>query len=273
LIRIWDDVSPYLTDLFNWFVNDALPAIGSAISWFMDNVASPLIDLLKGIWEAVKPALESLYNWFIKDGLPAIKQIASDLWEKVLKPLAQLLADIWDKYAKPPLEALAKFFREEGPAIGKFIGDTIGKALDALLGVIKSVVDWVGQAIAKIRELLNLQGPMETMNQNAQKFGMGQMRGMAGGGSFGAGSWSLVGEKGPELVHWGDSGSVFPTSLSQAISGLMAAPAPAYAPASSYAYDNRQWDQSQFTNNFYGVPGSSEVMRRMAILRAMGRLR
>ena len=275
VIRIWTDVSPYLTDLFNWFVNDALPAIGSAIDWFVKNVATPLIDLLKGLWEVVRPALESLYNWFIKDGLPAIKQIATDLWEKVLKPLAELLRDIWEKYAKPALEALAKFFREEGPKIGQFISDTIGKALDVLLGVVKGIVDWVGQAIQKIRELLGLQGPVATMNAEVDKLSSSGLNipGHAAGGTAAAGEWSWVGERGPELVHWGQSANIFPAGLSQAISGLMAAPAPAYAQAGSYATDQRSWDQSQFTNNFYGVPGSSEVMRRMAILRAMGRLR
>lgn len=280
IIRIWTDVSPFLTDLFNWFVNDALPAIGSAIDWFAKNVVTPVIDLLKGLWEAVRPALESLYNWFIKDGLPAIKQIATDLWEKVLKPLAQLLADIWDKYAKPGLEALAKFFNENGAEIGRIVGDVIGGAFNAILTIIKEVVNWAGQAIDKLRELLSFGASGGTPGQPFNLGALGAFTflpstfpGHAFGGSAAAGSWSWTGERGPELVHWGQSANIFPAGLSQAISGLMAAPAPAYASAGSYATDQRSWDQSQFTNNFYGVPGSSEVMRRMAILRALGRLR
>jgi phage-related protein len=275
VIRIWTDVSPFLTELFNWFVNDALPAIGGTIDWFVKNVATPLIDLLKGLWEVVRPALESLFNWFVKDGLPAIKQIATDLWEKVLKPLAELLRDLWEKFAKPGLEALAKFFREEGPKIGQFISETIGKAFDALLTVVRAIVDWVGQAIAKIRELLGLQGPMGVMSAEADKLSRSGLNipGRDSGGPGVAGQAYMIGRGAqPELFMPSSSGQFFP-NFNRIVSSLMAQPAPAYAPASSYATNTYNNQQSMGDIVMNGVQGTSDAMRRYALLRAMGRVR
>ncbi len=156
LMGIWDKVQPVLYNLLQWFVQKGLPDIISGLQWFKEHVLDPVIDLLSRLWEFVKPALEALAKWFITDGLPGIISIAKELYEKVLTPIVELLRDLWTKYAEPALAALGKWFSEEAPKVGKWIQDNIIVHLNELIETVKKIIDWVGQAIAKLREFLGL---------------------------------------------------------------------------------------------------------------------
>lgn len=293
LIRIWNDVSPYLTDLFNWFVNDALPTIGGVLNDFRINVVQPVIDILASLWgNLVKPALENLYNWFVNDGMPKIKEIAKDLWENVLKKLVELLEGIWQK-VRPGLEGLAKWFQDNGPLISQVISNTIIQTLNTLLTVIKDIIRFADDAIAKVQELLKTGGAYPGVQQNAAvvqkglasgQFSIGQVITSAlnaisselfhdYAGPYSANQPYLVGKGAqPELFVPNSSGFAFPNADSL-MSGLMAQASPAYAPASSYAYNTYNNQQSMGDIMFNGVQGTDDAMRRYALLRAMGRVR
>lgn len=291
LVRIWTDVSPYLMELYNWFVTDAFPFVGQVITDFQTNIAEPFIGILSGLWSAVQPALSTLYDWFVNTGLPKVKEIVNDLWQNILKPLVSLLENIW-KTVSPGLQAVANFFIQNGPEIGRIIGVVIGGAFEALLTIIQSVIGWIGQAISKLNELLGLQNKASAFNPNGYgplpgvlfaggtgtSVGQGLQRnampkGFADGGAFGPGTF-WTGEHGPELVTTNQSGFIFPNGVSQMLSGMMAQAAPAFAPASSYAYNNT-YNQQQSMGDVVlnGVQGTDDAIRRYALLRAMGRVR
>lgn len=293
LIRIWNDVSPYLTYLFDWFVNDALPTIGGVIDSFKINVLEPVIKVLAGIWEAIRPGLEKFYNWFVTEGLPKVQAVVTDLWQNVFVKLFDLLKGAWEQ-VRPGLEGIAKFFADNGPQISFIVGVVLAGSFAILLQIVKSLVDWLSQAIENIRkfsEAANIaqqKGYYNPATGEMEKYAGGTIgaavlsnlfpngvptKPRALGGPFSAGDMLKVGEGGPELVSFGQPGFVFPNAMSQMLSGLMAQASPAYAPASSYAYNTYNNQQSMGDVNLYGVQGTDDAMRRYALLRAMGRVR
>jgi TP901 family phage tail tape measure protein len=71
-VEIWTFVEPYLTNFYNWFMVDALPAVKG----YLDEHIFPLIEnftgLISDIWTLTEPHLQKLYEWFMVTALPAI---------------------------------------------------------------------------------------------------------------------------------------------------------------------------------------------------------
>jgi hypothetical protein len=91
--------------------------------------------------------------------------------------------------------------------------------------------------------------------------------GGATGGMFSKGLMK-VGERGEELIFNATKTGVIPHDLTAALTSLtqvLAQPSP--MPVMAGNYDNSQSSQ---TNNFYGVQGANDVVKRMAALRGRG---
>jgi TP901 family phage tail tape measure protein len=135
---IQDNVLPVLGKVFDWFVNDALPAIVN----FVIGVAIPgigkLFEWLGTVWESVRPALEAIFNWFVTEALPAIVDFVQNIVIPAIQYFIHWLGVIWEKI-KPGLKALADWFIQDAlPSIVNFIQNTV-------IPGIQRFIDFLGQ--------------------------------------------------------------------------------------------------------------------------------
>lgn len=202
---IWATVSPALGNLGNWFLNDVLPLMGQTIQEVFMPAIQLVVDILTDIWEIVGPPLGELANWFTATALPAITDFLSGTVVPILSGFIDLLRGIWDA-VRPGLESLFNWLRDR---------------LAEVVGFIQSVIDAWNRLTGQL-------GAWGGVGANANVIGQGLQNGQwnagdvigaawgairsefgfAEGGLFPANQPILVGERGPEIVNFGRSGSV-----------------------------------------------------------------
>lgn len=139
LTRIWTDVSPFLLQLLDWFVNSGLPAIVGGVLL----VAMPVIgffkDAIAQIWTAVQPALSSLYDWFVITALPAIINFLNTTVTPAIEDFFGFIADVWTAI-QPGLQSFLDWFTITAlPAIINFITTTVVPAVEGIFNFISGV--------------------------------------------------------------------------------------------------------------------------------------
>jgi len=205
----WEDtIKPALEALYNWFVNDAMPAIVSFIETTVMPVVEGFINILKGIWETIQPGLQAVYDWFVANGLPVI-QGAIDVVVGVLNSFIDGLKFIWDTVS-PGLNALKDGLNTVFGWIKTNIIDPIGSAFQDLFEWINDVLAKLGLVQTEARNTQQIASDAVSANGSGISYGGVTAPGKAAGGPVDAGSAYTVGEFGPELFIPATSGQIVP---------------------------------------------------------------
>lgn len=177
------------------------------------------------------------------------------------------------------LSTLGTFLRDTFLAPFVTIFNSVLGALEtlirnALIGI-ATIAASLAQTMSGIPELSGIAGHTALLAvdaaREAAKFKITRLGipGAAEGGTFGPGLLR-VGERGQEIISAASRVSVFPNSVVRgldALASVMASPAPYMSPSMVTNNSSSSYDQSM-VNNFYGVRGSNDVMRRLSIARA-----
>lgn len=143
LIKIWNDVSPFLVQLADWFLNTILPAIVGFITETVIPTVQTFIETLSAIWTKIQPGLTELYNWFITTALPGIIDFVKGPVTTVFNTFIGVLSGIWGA-VKGGLE----LFKNNIDAIFSWIHDhVIQPFLDIINGIINTIND-IGNRIS-----------------------------------------------------------------------------------------------------------------------------
>ncbi len=172
LDEIWafirDNIIPIIKKAYNW-LKIKIPEAFEAVKSFWNSTLKPALDELWAfVRDNVIPIIEDAVDW-LKVQIPEAFKVFKRQWEEILKPA---LEAIW-KFIKDPLivwftklwswiaekvpeafEVLKAWWARNGEAIISGIAGGIGMITQAL----RDVVEWVGKAIAALKELLGLQG-------------------------------------------------------------------------------------------------------------------
>lgn len=155
--------------------------------------------------------------------------------------------------------------------IVNFVGGLVGRIRGAFDSITSAIRNALQPAIDFINRITDFRPPSWAGGGGSRGFGF------ATGGDFPAHTLMTVGERGPELVSFGQSGHVFSNQvsnlLSSVASGMFAQPMPSYAYGGNSAYNTYNQQQSMGDINFQGVQGTDDAMRRYALLKALGRVR
>lgn len=104
---------------------------------------------------AVKPAFETLVTW-LKTTIPIAIEKMSELWTGTLQPALEQVAEFIRDSVIPVIQNIVTWLQENIPAAvetAKGILQGLKQTFNDILGAIKSVVDWVGRFIDKIRNI------------------------------------------------------------------------------------------------------------------------
>lgn len=156
-----------------------------------------------------------------------------------------------------------------------FVNSIVGKVrsafesiTNAIKGALQPVVDFIQNIINKINEITNWMNGHQNMTPPSQSqfYPSGDFTGVHAPGTYVVGTGAQ-----PQLFTASKPMFGIP-NIDQVLANVMPQPAPAYAPASSYATTTYNQQQSMGDININGVQGADDAIRRMALLRATGRL-
>lgn len=141
------EVMPMFQNLMDWvlahmpeikeFTSNAFKVIGEAVKIAWDIFANYLL-----------PIFESIFNW-VKSNWPIISgiietafKVVKSVWDNILEPVLLVLMDVFGEI----FDIVEKNF----PAIQKTVETVfgaVGKAIEGVFGVFKTLIDWVGKAL------------------------------------------------------------------------------------------------------------------------------
>lgn len=150
LAGIWEFVSPALTNLGNWFINDVLPATESLILNGVIPALQSLADFLVGLWETVSPHLEALANWFLYDALPAVQTFISGTIIPAIEQFINVLTKIWNDVS-PFLIRLADWFLNSVlPTILSYINGLVIPGIQAFIDILVSIWNTIAPTLEQL---------------------------------------------------------------------------------------------------------------------------
>lgn len=187
-------------------------SLGAVFTWLYEYVIKPVWAGIKWyiglVWEGLKIIFTAIKN-FVRDVLgPIFKWV----YEKVIKPvwdgIKSTISSVWEKGIKPIFTAL-----------GNFITDTVAPAFKKGVDIIKGFWENLKEiALAPVNFIIGTvynKGIVGTFNNVAKAIGskanlkeIPEIRFRAKGGYTPRG-WTMVGEKGPELVNFASPGMVY----------------------------------------------------------------
>jgi hypothetical protein len=144
LSQLWSIVAPALTNLANWFLNDAIPQIVAIIQNSILPIIGSLIEFLTNLWINTEPFLIQLYDWFYNTALPAIMNFISTVVLPGIQILIDALGRIWNDVAPFLLQLWDWFLYTGMPLIVSFIED-----------VVMPVIQWLIDLLIDIWELVS----------------------------------------------------------------------------------------------------------------------
>lgn len=132
----WAEIKPALDAMYNWFVNEGLPAIRNFIDTSVRPALEAFFNFLANTWTAISPGLQSLYNWFTTEALPGILSFITETALPAVGDFIDTLTQIWTDVS-PYLTDFWNWFMNDGmPTIMQFIED-------AYLNYISPFVGWL----------------------------------------------------------------------------------------------------------------------------------
>lgn len=216
-----------LEEAFNK-VKDVVTPIPELIAAIFTNDKSKMMDLLINKFNLSWQEADSFANK-VNELKEKIDKLAEKIGTKVKDKLAELATKIWEnrhEIAEFILKIidfgieLMDWIDENGPAIKEFTKDVV-KDLSEVLGVVGSIVDGVKALIEQFKRYFYWSDKMKNEGSWLSIFGISgnselskpKLReNYAEGTNFATGGWSLVGEKGPELINLPRGSQVFTAS-------------------------------------------------------------
>lgn len=222
------------------------------IRWFVDTVLTPLIQQFDDLWNALlgennaESFASKIANFFTGEGEGTLKAILSSIatWVKAT-------------IANPFIGA----FNSVIEAIENFINNTIIKAMHDIANILYSLLDAVGQGGSDIGQKLR------AFQNSSVSFGT--IPYLEKGGLYGKGMFAS-GEKGVEVGMAAQPFAMFSNRFVKAIdlfANVMAKPMPFPVLTGGGTTNYNNSNDSQ-VNNFYGVKGTEDAARRVAMMRA-----
>lgn len=145
--QIGVELMPMFQNLMDWVLAH-MPEIRE----FASNAFKVIGDAVMVVWgifaNYLLPIMESIFKW-VKDNWPIISaviktafEVIKTVWETVLSPVLGLL---WDAF-----KAVVDFIADNFPGMQKTVETIfggIGKAVEGVFGIFKTLIDWVGKAV------------------------------------------------------------------------------------------------------------------------------
>jgi hypothetical protein len=145
--QIGVEVMPMFQNLMDWvlahmpeikeFTSNAFKVIGEAVKIAWDIFANYLL-----------PVFDAILGW-VKDNWPLISgiiktafEVIKTVWDNILSPV---LGFVWDAFKK-----VTDFISDNFPGMQKTVETVfggIGKAVEGVFGIFKTLIDWVGKAL------------------------------------------------------------------------------------------------------------------------------
>lgn len=237
-----------ITDIVNWLTNP--------------DTEGGLVNTFKALPQTIKDTIGDLKTWFDTEifgpvrawvtgeeggGLPGIITSIVDSFATLPTKIGDVLKAIGGKVFDSLIPPIVQVFNSMIEIINKMLNDIEGVGWAVLSAITRQPMPAKHNFIGLLSAPAN---PFATAAATGGMFGPGLLR---------------VGEMGEEFIAGAQRTAVFPNSFVQAMdrmSNVMAQPAPMPIMSSSTA------DSHDMTNNFYGVDGGQDVMRRLSTLRA-----
>lgn len=221
------------------------------IEWFNDNVVTPAVGWFNDLFKALFDVTNSesfagkAWNFWMGSGEGTLQGIITNFGNWVKAAIANPF--------------IAGFNAVIG-AIETFINSTIIKAMNDLASVFYSLIDAVGQGGSEIGQKLRA-------FSNTQ-VSFGRIPALAKGGILGSGAFQ-AGEHGREIGMSAAPFAMFSNKFVKAIdlfANTVAKPMPLPITGGGNYTTNNSSDSQ--VNNFYGVSGTDDAARRIAMMRA-----
>jgi TP901 family phage tail tape measure protein len=218
--KAWDDIKKYGLAILNDFIAIFKSLWNIFVNWFAGSLAAILqffTNSFKAIWDAGKTIFKAFITW-LKDNWTTLwntmKTILSDGWSGLssfFKNGFKGLKTIWDTF----WGGLSKTFTDMWTGI-KSVATAAWSGLKGIFTAgandVRDVLNWFIDAVNKIPGVPNIPkipkfgGGGSSKNTKQQLGGTVVKKGNtvgenAMGGGIAGGSWSWVGERGPELIH------------------------------------------------------------------------
>lgn len=140
---VWEQVQPALENLYNWFVEEALPAIQAFITNTVQPAVEDFFNIIAGAWQVIRYGLGQLYDWFVVNGLPIVQQ-AVDNVRTGIQAFQDLAAALWD-FIRPRLQPIVEWFQNTFQRVQEFV--------QPVIDTIQSVIDRAEEALQFLRDL------------------------------------------------------------------------------------------------------------------------
>lgn len=142
---ITEKVMPALAQIYDWFVNTALPEIVN----FIQTQAIPFFErigtTISQIWTLIQPTLTNIANWFLNEALPAIVNFIRDNVIPIISDWVGIISGIWETV---------------GSALGQFLEWFTITGLPIAM-------DWINQAWDTVQMLIDILSALWTSVQPA----------------------------------------------------------------------------------------------------------
>lgn len=169
--RLWTDVEPHLTNLYNWFVVDALPAVKAYIDDHITPLFTNFTGLISDIWTLVEPNLTKFYDFFMVS-----------------------------------LDTVLNFL--DGPFTNGI--NAIGTTVTGFVDSVNSAIDTIRTFLGVSGDIDTTIGVNPRPGTDATGYAPENGTPRAGGGDVQAGRQYTVGENGPEQFVPSVSGTIIP---------------------------------------------------------------
>jgi len=193
-----------------------LAAVGVAIYVLITQWDAVKVKALE-VWESIKGAIGIAVD-FIVEKFNVFKEQIGQVWENIKQRISEKVNAIKESlnaFIESIKSVFSLGFENLKLSWSEFWDSLKGAAsaaVEGIKGVIQGIIGAIGLAIDKLVDLANKAKSMVGMGAGAVAKGSSTSGKRASGGNFYAGQTMLVGEKGPELATFSQSGSIIPNN-------------------------------------------------------------
>jgi hypothetical protein len=211
-----DNLLPIFTGLYTW-IQGHMPVIRETVS----QVFGKIKEVVSAVWAFYKdnflPILTRLFE-FIQSKMPQIQSIVETVF-RIIASVVRTAWDIFENLLLPVLKALWDWVSPYIPKIQTIIEKTfnaIFTVVDKVVGVFDDVVSAVRDAIDWLTFWDNKKVSKKTIEVEEKRTTKGgNIPGNATGTSYFQGGYSIVGERGPELVELPKGSKITPANATR----------------------------------------------------------
>lgn len=213
LVAHWGDIKAKAADLWQSF-DERFHLIAALVKFVFEDIVNWVtlqFNILRGIFRIAMAIIHG--DW--GEAWAGIKQLALDVWDGIHDLIALRVALIRDIIVMGLTFAAGVAVDVMGKA-----RDGIINAWDAIQSGVTRAVDWIIGKIQELIDKLNIFDDLPGFGKIAGVVsGARGLFGRAHGGPVPAGAWAVVGEQGPELVHFPSAANVYSNAESTRMAG------------------------------------------------------